>query len=88
MNDAGDYSSAYCILKTDTEGLEGHGMTFTIGRGNDIVCAAIDALAPRITGRTLESLVSDMGKTWRWLVADSQLRWIGPEVRPIFREGL
>ena len=54
-------------------------MTFTIGRGNDIVCHAIDALAVRIHGRTLDSLVADMGATWRWLVADSQLRWIGPE---------
>ncbi|KAI5803050.1 enolase C-terminal domain-like protein [Geopyxis carbonaria] len=78
MNDAGDYSSAYCILQT-TGPHQGHGMTFTIGRGNDIVCHAINALAPRLYGRTLSSLVSDMGKTWRWLVADSQLRWIGPE---------
>lgn len=79
MNDAGDYSSAYCILRTSDAALSGHGMTFTIGRGNDIVCSAIDALAVRIHGRTLESLVADMGATWRWLVADSQLRWIGPE---------
>jgi L-galactonate dehydratase len=79
MNDAGDYSSAYCILKTDDPALSGHGMTFTIGRGNDIVCSAIDAVAARILGRTLEELTKDMGATWRWLVADSQLRWIGPE---------
>ncbi|KAA8895861.1 L-galactonate dehydratase [Sphaerosporella brunnea] len=79
MNDAGDYSSAYCILETDHPALEGHGMTFTIGRGNDIVCAAIDAVAARIVGRRLEELTKDMGATWRWLVADSQLRWIGPE---------
>jgi hypothetical protein len=32
-----DYSSAYITLLTDSE-LVGHGMTFTIGRGNDIVC--------------------------------------------------
>ncbi|KAL7274841.1 L-galactonate dehydratase [Rhizina undulata] len=78
MNDAGDYSSAYCILQTDTD-LEGHGMTFTIGRGNDIVCKAIDILAQRIIGKDLEELTENMGKTWRYLVADSQLRWIGPE---------
>lgn len=78
MNAAGDYSSAYCILETDSP-YEGHGMTFTIGRGNEIVCAAIPLLANRIVGRTLESLVEDWGKTWRHLVNDSQLRWIGPE---------
>lgn len=78
MNAAGDYSSAYCILKTDSPH-SGHGMTFTIGRGNEIVCAAIPLLASRIKGRTLESLVEDWGKTWRHLVNDSQLRWIGPE---------
>ena len=53
--------------------------TFTIGRGNDIVCAAILHVAERLKGRTLESLVADWGKTWRYLVGDSQLRWIGPE---------
>ncbi|KAI1387242.1 enolase C-terminal domain-like protein [Hypoxylon trugodes] len=78
MNAAGDYSAAYCILETDSE-FSGHGMTFTIGRGNDIVCAAIPHLSQRIQGRTLSSLVADWGTTWRHLVADSQLRWIGPE---------
>ncbi|OAL47951.1 mandelate racemase/muconate lactonizing protein-like protein [Pyrenochaeta sp. DS3sAY3a] len=78
MNAAGDYSSAYCILHTDSE-FKGHGMTFTIGRGNEIVCTAIAHLAERIKGRTLESLVENWGKTWRHLVNDSQLRWIGPE---------
>ncbi|KAJ4359125.1 L-galactonate dehydratase [Ascochyta clinopodiicola] len=78
MNAAGDYSSAYCILSTDSE-FAGHGMTFTIGRGNEIVCTAIAHLADRIKGRTLESLVENWGKTWRHLVNDSQLRWIGPE---------
>ncbi|KAH7121243.1 mandelate racemase/muconate lactonizing protein-like protein [Dendryphion nanum] len=78
MNAAGDYSSAYCILHTDSE-FKGHGMTFTIGRGNEIVCSAITHLADRIKGRTLESLVSNWGQTWRHLVNDSQLRWIGPE---------
>ncbi|KAL5117128.1 L-galactonate dehydratase [Pleosporales sp. CAS-2024a] len=78
MNAAGDYSSAYCILHTDSD-FKGHGMTFTIGRGNEIVCTAIAHLADRIKGYTLESLVENWGKTWRHLVNDSQLRWIGPE---------
>ncbi|MCJ1314708.1 L-galactonate dehydratase [Xylographa vitiligo] len=78
MNAAGDYSSAYCILTTDSI-YTGHGMTFTIGRGNEIVCAAILTVAERVEGKTLESLVVNWGKTWRYLVSDSQLRWIGPE---------
>ncbi|KAL7919551.1 hypothetical protein ACQKWADRAFT_329594 [Trichoderma austrokoningii] len=73
MNAAGDYSAAYCILETDSKH-SGHGMTFTIGRGNDIVCAAILHVANRLKGKTLSSLVADWGKTWRYLVNDSQLR--------------
>ncbi|KAL1967042.1 hypothetical protein VTN77DRAFT_3566 [Rasamsonia byssochlamydoides] len=78
MNAAGDYSSAYCILYTDSEYV-GHGMTFTIGRGNDIVCAAISTIAPLVVGKDLDEITADWGKTWRYLVSDSQLRWIGPE---------
>ncbi|KAK2599238.1 hypothetical protein N8I77_011008 [Diaporthe amygdali] len=79
MNAAGDYSSAYCILTTSDANFTGHGMTFTIGRGNDIVCAAINHVADRIKGKKLSDLVANWGKTWRHLVNDSQLRWIGPE---------
>lgn len=79
MNAAGDYSAAYCILHTSEPNLTGHGMTFTIGRGNEIVCQAIALLAERIKNKSLDSLVSDWGKTWRYLVSDSHLRWIGPE---------
>jgi L-galactonate dehydratase len=53
--------------------------TFTIGRGNDLACAAIPYFASRLVGRTLDSLTSNMGKTWRYLVSDSQVRWLGPE---------
>ena len=78
MNQAPDYSAAYVILKTDT-GLEGHGMTFTIGRGNELCVAATQALAPLIVGQTLESFTEDMGAFWRRVTGDSQLRWVGPE---------
>ncbi|RDA87817.1 hypothetical protein CP532_2985 [Ophiocordyceps camponoti-leonardi (nom. inval.)] len=78
MNVAGDYSAAYCILETDSP-LSGHGMTFTIGRGNDLVCAAIVHVAERVRGKTLADLTAHWGQTWRYLVSDSQLRWIGPE---------
>ncbi|KIJ57286.1 hypothetical protein M422DRAFT_23347 [Sphaerobolus stellatus SS14] len=79
MNTECDYSSAYVILHTSDSALVGYGQTFTIGRGNDIVCIAIEAVAKRVFGKDLESLFADMGKTWDDLVADPQLRWIGPE---------
>ncbi|KAF7299219.1 MR-MLE domain-containing protein [Mycena indigotica] len=78
MNTDCDYSSAYVTLLTDSA-LVGHGMTFTIGRGNDIVCAAIGAVAQRLVGKESEELFKDMGKTWEYMMADPQLRWIGPE---------
>jgi L-galactonate dehydratase len=53
--------------------------TFTIGRGNDIVCTAISIIAPLVVGKTLDEITANWGKTWRYLVSDSQLRWIGPE---------
>jgi L-alanine-DL-glutamate epimerase-like enolase superfamily enzyme len=62
MNPDPDYSAAYAILKTDSpEGLEGHGLTFTVGRGNEICVAAIEAMAPLVVGETLESLTEDLG---------------------------
>jgi L-fuconate dehydratase len=79
MNPDPDYSAAYLILETDQPGLEGHGLTFTIGRGNEICVAAINALRPLIVGRTLESFTANMGAFWRMITGDSQLRWIGPE---------
>src|SRR5918998_1057137 len=80
MNPDPDYSAAYAILKTDSpEGLEGHGLTFTIGRGNEICIAAIEAMAPLVVGEALESLTEDMGAFWRRVTGDSQLRWLGPE---------
>lgn len=73
-----DYSAAYVVLTTDGE-YEGHGMTFTIGQGNDLCCAAIEALAPTVVGRRLDQIVDDMGAFWRSLTNHSQLRWLGPE---------
>src|SRR3954452_22899934 len=80
MNPDPDYSAAYVILRTDAgDGLEGHGFTFTIGRGTEVVVAAVHALEPLVVGATVERLESDMGGFWRDLTGDSQLRWIGPE---------
>lgn len=73
-----DYSGAYCFLETDGPH-EGVGMTFTIGRGNDLCCAAIEALAPLVVGRDLDELRGDPAGFWRRLTNDGQLRWLGPE---------
>jgi len=74
-----DYSAAYVILRTDRPGLEGHGLTFTNGRGNDVVCVAIKALGRHVAGRTLDCLASDMARFWYSVAGDTQLRWLGPE---------
>ncbi len=80
VNTDPDYSAAYAILKTDSpEGLEGHGLTFTNGRGNEICIAAIQAFRHLLIGRTLESIASDFGSFWRQLACETQLRWLGPE---------
>ena len=80
MNPDPDYSAAYAILRTDAgDGLEGHGFAFTIGRGTEVVVAAIEALRPLVLGLEVEAVEADLGAFWRALVGDSQLRWIGPE---------
>ncbi|HEY3039634.1 MAG TPA: L-fuconate dehydratase [Pyrinomonadaceae bacterium] len=80
MNKDPDYSAAYVVLQTDNpDGLQGHGLTFTIGRGNELCVAAINSLKPLLLGRTLECLIADMGAFWDVLTGDSQLRWVGPE---------
>ena len=79
MNPDPDYSAAYVILETDQPGLNGHGLTFTIGRGNDICCAAILAMQHLVVGLDLDWVAADMGRFWRHITSDSQLRWIGPD---------
>jgi L-fuconate dehydratase len=80
MNEAPDYSAAYVILRSDEpNGSEGHGLTFTTGRGNELCVAAIEALKPMVVGRTLGWIVADFAAFWYELVGDGQLRWVGPE---------
>ncbi|MEV1145203.1 enolase C-terminal domain-like protein [Micromonospora sp. NPDC049799] len=74
----GDYSATYVELRTDA-GVTGAGFTFTNGRGNEITCAAVRALAHHVRGRTMEDIVADPVTFWRSLTADVQLRWLGPE---------
>ncbi|KQW75724.1 fuconate dehydratase [Devosia sp. Root413D1] len=78
MNPDPDYSAAYVVLETDGA-LEGHGLTFTIGRGNEVVVAAIEALRDRVTGLELDWIAENPGRFWRHVTGDSQLRWIGPD---------
>lgn len=78
MNPDPDYSAAYVVLETD-DGLAGHGLTFTIGRGNDICVAAIEAMRHLVVGLELDWIEADPARMWRHLTGDSQLRWIGPD---------
>ena len=78
MNPDPDYSAAYVVLRT-SDGPDGHGFAFTIGRGNEVQCAAIEALAPALVGRDVEEMCADLGRVYHELVDDSQFRWLGPE---------
>jgi len=78
VNKDPDYSAAYCIFDTDA-GVEGHGLTFTLGRGTDIVVMAIRHLARFAVGRDLESITSDLNGFYLKLTGDMQFRWLGPE---------
>ena len=78
MNPDPDYSAAYVILETDSS-LKGHGLTFTIGRGNEICIAAIEAMRHLVVGLELDWIRENPGRFWRHITGDSQLRWIGPD---------
>jgi len=79
MNPDPDYSAAYVILKTNHPSYQGHGLTFTIGRGNELCVAAIESLSYLIVGKSLESFTQNMSAFWKMITGDSQLRWLGPE---------
>jgi L-fuconate dehydratase len=78
VNKDPDYSAAYCILETNA-GLEGHGLTFTLGRGTELCVAALEYLGRFVKGRSLDSLTVDMAAFCRQLTDESQFRWLGPE---------
>ena len=80
MNPDPDYSAAYVVIRTDRpDGIEGHGLTFTIGRGTEVVVAAVHALRPLVVGQPVDAFTASPGAFWKHLTGDSQLRWIGPE---------
>ncbi|KAG7268621.1 hypothetical protein CRUP_020054 [Coryphaenoides rupestris] len=62
-----DYSVAYVVIETDG-GVKGYGLTFTVGRGTEVV-----------VGKTLEEIVGNFRGFYRLLTSDGQMRWIGPE---------
>jgi len=74
----GDYSATYVTLTTD-QGLEGNGLTFTNGRGNELCVAAVQALKRHVIGRSLEGITAEMRGFYRDIAGDTQLRWLGPE---------
>jgi len=78
VNKDPDYSAAYCILETNA-GIEGHGLTFTLGRGNELCVEAIEYLAKQAMGRSLSSITENFCAFSRLLTDDSQFRWLGPE---------
>lgn len=78
MNPEPDYSAAYVELETDS-GARGQGLTFTLGRGTEIVVAAVQAMRPLVLGRSLDEFTSDMGAFWRRVTGDPPLRWLGPD---------
>jgi L-fuconate dehydratase len=79
MNKDPDYSAGYVILKTNCPGLEGHGLTFTLGRGNELCISAMKSLSYLLIGKSLNEITADMAGFWRIITGDSQLRWLGPE---------
>lgn len=73
-----DYSAAYIVIETES-GNQGFSLIFTIGRGNDICCRAVEAMRHLVVGRDLAAIKRDMGRFYDELRSDSQIRWLGPE---------
>ena len=73
-----DYSVAYVTLTT-SEGVAGHGITFTLGNGTDVVVKAIELLRPKVLDKSLHDIFTNYRAFYRSLTQDSQMRWLGPE---------
>ncbi|XP_015790636.1 mitochondrial enolase superfamily member 1 [Tetranychus urticae] len=79
MHPDGDYSCAYVILNTEDPKLTGHGLTFTIGKGTEVVVKAVESLMDLVIGVKVNDIINDFASFWRKLSSHSQMRWIGPE---------
>lgn len=71
------YAYAVCNIVTDTP-LNGTGLAFTLGAGNELVCQAIEFLGKKLEGREIHELMSDYGKVFKSLADDANYRWLGP----------
>lgn len=78
LNPEPDYSAAYVTLRT-SGGATGYGLAFTVGRGNDVEVAAVQAVGQLVVGLPVDDVLGDLGAFSRRLTGDSQLRWLGPE---------
>src|ERR1700678_476497 len=70
MNTDPDYSAAYAVVSTDAEGLEGHALCFNIGRGNDVVVAAITSLRQHVVGKHVDYFSGDLGRSSAGMICD------------------
>ena len=78
VNKDPDYSAAYCVLETDGD-VEGYGLTFTLGRGTELVVQAAEYLGTFVAGKTLSEITMDFVAFTRLLTDETQFRWLGPE---------
>ena len=75
-----DYSAAYAMLYTDSnDGITGHGLAFSLGRGNELICKAMEVLEPYLVGKKLSDIYGSFGEFWHGITQDGQMRWLGPE---------
>ena len=73
------HRGCYLLILTDDQNLTGVGLTFTIGKGNELCVQCIDYFKPLIINKTIEEIETDIGVLWRQCTNHSQLRWLGPE---------
>lgn len=79
-----DYSCVYVTLTTE-RGVSGHGLTFTLGRGNEIVLMAVKTMASLVRDRNAGEIFRQFGAFWRELTSESQLRWVSAfKVRSLY----
>ncbi|MFG2169202.1 enolase C-terminal domain-like protein [Micromonospora chersina] len=77
MNPEPDYSATYVTLRTSA-GAQGFALAFTVGRGNDVQQAAVQALAPLVVGMPVDDVLGDLRGFSARMTGDSQMRWLGP----------
>lgn len=71
-----DYSCVYVTIKTNGS-VEGYGLTFTCGRGNEIVQMGVRAFSSLVVNRNLRSgIFARFGPFWRELTSETQIRWV------------